>query len=239
MRILIVSATRLEIRPLLFFLGCTEDELFSIKNFRFRQLHLDILITGVGLMHTAYLLGKTLACNQYDLAVNLGIAGSFQKTLSIGEVVNITEERVADLGVEGKDSFSDIVELNLLNPNQFPYNSGKLVNKTPALIHETANLKKVTGISVNKANGNQYNIDKIIQKYHPDVESMEGAAFLYACLHENIPCLQIRAISNYIEQLNKEAWNIPLAVQNLNETAIKLVNLLANPSRPFVMNAYQ
>lgn len=237
MRILIVSATRLEIRPLLSFLGCAEDEHFSTRNFHFHRLNLDILITGVGLMHTAFFMGKTLACNQYDLAVNLGIAGSFQKTLSIGEVVNVTEERIADLGVEGEDNFSDIVELNLLNPDQFPYKSGKLVNRACDVVPEVANLKKVKGVSVNKANGNQCTIDKIIQKYYPDVESMEGAAFLYACLCENIPCLQIRAISNYIEQLNKEAWNIPLAVQNLNETAIKLVNLLTNPSHLLVMNA--
>ena len=49
---------------------------------------------------------------------------------------------------------------------------------------------------------------------------MEGAAFFYVCLCENIPFLQIRAISNYVEQRNEKNWNIPLAIKNLCLTLI-------------------
>lgn len=228
MRILIVAATYPEIKPFLSSIGYTEDGKFLIKNFPYHRSSFDILITGVGLMHTAYFMGKTLADNNYDLALNLGIAGSFHRGISIGEVVNVTEEQIADLGVEDKENFSDIVELNLLDPHQFPYHSGKLINKIPASIHRLLNLKKVKGISVNKVNGNQLTIHKIIQKYHPDLESMEGAAFLYACLSEQVPCLQIRAVSNYVEHLNKDAWDIPLAIENLNKTASKIIHQILN-----------
>ena len=86
----------------------------------------------------------------------------------------------------------------------------------------------VKGISVNKVNGNQQGIDKVVQKYHPDVESMEGAAFLYACLTESVPCLQIRSVSNYVEIWDKDTWNIPLAVENLNKTAMKIIDRLVS-----------
>ncbi|MCF6159070.1 MAG: futalosine hydrolase [wastewater metagenome] len=224
MRILVVSATYFEIEPLLLSIGYKEGEKFTIKTFHYHQSSIDVLITGVGLMHTAYCMGKTLARQKYDLAVNFGIAGSFRRDISIGEVVNVTEEQIADLGIEDKENFLDIIELNLLHPDQFPYNSGKLVNKPPHSIYKIPELKKVKGISVNTAHGNQVTINTVLQKYQPDVESMEGAAFLYACLHEHVPCLQIRGISNYVEHLNKDTWDIPLAIKNLNKTARKIIH---------------
>lgn len=225
MKILVVAATYFEIKPLLLSLGQTDDEEFSMKTFQYHQLRLDVLITGVGLMQTAYFMGKAFVNTVYDLALNFGIAGSFNKNISIGEVANVTEEQIADLGAEDKEVFLDVIELKLLNPNQFPYNSGKLINKVPDWAQEIPNVRaKVKGISVNTVHGNQYSIDKIIQKYQPDLESMEGAAFLYACLIEHTPCLQIRAVSNYIENRNKDMWNIPLAIENLNKTAIKIIH---------------
>jgi len=53
---------------------------------------------------------------------------------------------------------------------------------------------------------------------------MEGAAFFYACFMERLPCLQIRAVSNYIEDRNKDRWNIPLAIGNLNKIALKIIH---------------
>ncbi len=50
---------------------------------------------------------------------------------------------------------------------------------------------------------------------------MEGAAFHYACLQENIPFLQLRSISNYVEVRDKSKWKIQLAIKELNDTLIK------------------
>jgi futalosine hydrolase len=50
---------------------------------------------------------------------------------------------------------------------------------------------------------------------------MEGIAFHYACKQAKIPFLQIRAISNYVTPRNKSEWEIPLAIQNLNQYLIE------------------
>jgi futalosine hydrolase len=52
---------------------------------------------------------------------------------------------------------------------------------------------------------------------------MEGASFLFCCLAENIPCAQIRSISNKVEKRNKDAWNFPLALANLQITVWKII----------------
>lgn len=86
------------------------------------------------------------------------------------------------------------------------------------------NLPPVSGITVNTVHGNSDSIKKVVRRFHPDIETMEGAAFFYACSQQKIPCLQIRAVSNYVAMRNKSAWNIPLAVKNLNETVIKILD---------------
>jgi len=58
----------------------------------------------------------------------------------------------------------------------------------------------------------------------PVTESMEGAAFFYACKQAGVPCLQIRAVSNYVEKRNRDAWQIGLAIKNLNSFAAEFLD---------------
>jgi futalosine hydrolase len=45
-------------------------------------------------------------------------------------------------------------------------------------------------------------------------------------LQENIPFVQLRAVSNYVEIRDKSKWNIPLAVENLNIQLIEFIKTL-------------
>ena len=84
------------------------------------------------------------------------------------------------------------------------------------------------GITVNKVHGNAQSIEKTIQLHQPQTESMEGAAVFYACQQLNIPAMQIRSISNYVEPRNRESWQIGLAVKNLNDWLIEFINKFSN-----------
>jgi futalosine hydrolase len=55
---------------------------------------------------------------------------------------------------------------------------------------------------------------------------MEGAAFHYVCLLEKAPFAQVRAISNYVETRDKSKWQIPTAIQSLNQWAISFLESL-------------
>lgn len=41
-----------------------------------------------------------------------------------------------------------------------------------------------------------------------------------------VPCLQLRAISNYVEKRNRDAWEIELALSNLAEETLRTLNKL-------------
>ena len=55
---------------------------------------------------------------------------------------------------------------------------------------------------------------------------MEGAAFHYVCLQENIPFVQLRAISNFVGERDKSKWLMKEAIENLNRETIALVHPL-------------
>jgi futalosine hydrolase len=203
MKLLIVAATQTELD--LFY------HHYNLLPANFVQtLNFDILITGVGMTATAFELGKYLNSN-YQLVINVGIAGSFDRNIELGQLVNIKTDIFAELGAEDHDNF---IKIDNLGFGKSTYNS-------------TANLKiafkEVKGITVNKVHGNTESIEKVKKLFAPETESMEGAAVFYACEKYNIPCLQIRAISNYVEPRNKETWQIGLAIKNLNEWLVDFI----------------
>lgn len=205
MQILIVAATKAEIEPLARVLGD----------------RVDCLITGVGMTATAFALGQRLATQRYDLAINLGIAGSFDREIPLGDVVEISEDTFSELGAEDDERFLSLAGLGFGEVSFAPTTS--LSELLPA-----SSLPQAKAITVNTVHGNTSSIQKVADRLSPQVESMEGAAFFYACRTTSVPCLQIRAISNYVEKRNRDGWKIGLAVTNLNNFAISLVAKLIN-----------
>ncbi|MEI7723955.1 MAG: futalosine hydrolase [Bacteroidota bacterium] len=222
MDLLLVSATLFEIRPILIKLILVKKQNDQLSSYRYKDINIDILIPGIGMVPTAYCLGRQLAQKHYDLAINAGIAGTFTKSLALGSVVNVVEDCVPELGAEDGDRFLSVFELGLTDPDAHPYKGGKLVNecfdsglfKNNGVIGK---LQKVKAITSNTVRGNAESITRIQRIAQVDIESMEGAAFFYACLSENIPFLQIRSISNRVEERDKSRWNLDLSLKNLNK----------------------
>ncbi|HEY9257181.1 futalosine hydrolase [Chitinophaga sp.] len=219
MKILVTAATTLEIQPFLQFLDQQRTTLSAANG------EIDVLIAGIGMMHTAFSLGRHLILHKPDIAIQAGIGGSFRHDWELGQVVTVKREYLADLGAEDNDQFKDLFDIQLWQPSQTPFTGTSLEN-TFAGLPELPPLPIATGISVNLVSGSETTIQKLVSKYNPDVESMEGAAFHYACLLEEIPFLQLRSLSNYVEVRDKSKWKIPLAVKTLNEELIRTVQTL-------------
>lgn len=210
MRILVVAATSFEVESL-------KSEVESLKSdSRLKTQDLELLITGVGMVATAFALGKHLVTHQYDLVINLGIAGSFDRSIALCDVVEVTEDRLSELGAEDDNTFLPIETLGF----------GESAFKTDTRLSSYINsdLRLVTAITVNTVHGHEPSIKKLTDRVQPQLESMEGAAFFYVCKQMGVPCLQIRAVSNYVEKRNRDAWQIGLAIKNLNKFAAEFLD---------------
>lgn len=216
MNILIVSATQFEVKPLLNFLGIAMPTLgMHNANIDFEEKDIQVLITGVGMVNTAFMVGR-YSLNHYDLVINAGVCGAFDKNLELGQLVHVTEDVLSEMGAEDGDEFLSYDNLSLPGQHVFSENSKQSYFMVDLL-------KKVKGITVNTIHGNEESIKKVKQLYHPDVESMEGAAFFVACSGMKGNHIQIRSISNYVEKRDKEKWQMPLAIKNLNDFLITFI----------------
>lgn len=204
MKILLVAATYQEIEPFIKKVApkFNPEEWINLGNNQIK-----ISITGVGMVATAYALGVALHQESYDLALNVGIAGSFYRNIKLGQLVEVREDILSELGAEDDEEFLSLDELEL----------GEVEFNATDKYQIKQQLRKVTAITVNTVHGNEDSISLIRERVNPTIETMEGAAFFYACEEANIPGLQVRAISNYVEKRNKENWNLALAVKNLND----------------------
>jgi len=235
MRILLVVATEEEVRSLKSEVGSknqelrvrsqeteTQDSEFSTQDSR-KTYDCEILTTGVGMVATAFALGRHLSSNAYDLVLNLGIAGSFDRNIVLGDVVEITEDTFAELGAEDNMNFLPIADMGFGEGTYYP--SKKLADLYN--LFNTFNLTQAKAITVNTVHGNKASIQKVAERLNPQIESMEGAAVFYACKQFDVPCIQIRAVSNYVEKRNRANWNIGLAIKNLNTFAVEFLKLYA------------
>ena len=224
MHLLIVAATAAEIDPLL--AGVRQD---SGGDARLRcgtrgDHAIDVLTTGVGMVATAAWCSRALAMRRYDMALNVGVCGSFDPAIEIRAVVHVISEQLPEMGAEAEQAFLTPQELGLVAGSEFPFRDGRLMNADPPDNVALRRLPCVHGITVNTVHGNAQSIAAMRQRCRPQVESMEGAAFMYACLIHHVPFAEVRAVSNVVETRNRAAWKLTEAIGNLNAVALDIID---------------
>ena len=200
MYILLVAATSFEIQPTMT---------------QIPQGHtIQPVVTGVGSIPTAWSLMDQISRRRPDGVIQAGIAGCFLPG-RIGQVMAIKEDTPGDVGVQENGAFKSVFDLNLMDSNSPPFTNGLLVNPYKKWLDATG-LQQVRAVTINEITTSPTRIEWYKQNIAPVVESMEGAALHYICLQENIPFLQIRAVSNDIGQRDKSKWDIKASIAALN-----------------------
>ena len=212
-KLLLVSATETECTPTLPMLTNRETISPWLYAGNLQEQPIEILVSGIGVVATTFRLTQTLMQRSYSHAVSIGIAGSYDETISIGETVQITGDCFADLGIDNNGQFRSLQEEGLICDDS----GDSLLNPSPVL----SSHRKVQGITVQTATGSKDRIDKLVNSFHPQVETMENAAFFYVCKMMQIPFASFRAISNKVEPRNRKSWRVAEAIENINKTLVE------------------
>ncbi|MFV0604662.1 MAG: futalosine hydrolase [Niabella sp.] len=205
--------------------AATPHEIAPIKQYLHKNTQWNVVITGIGGVATTYRLYKAIVAHKPDFLLQAGIGGAFSKKTMLGTVWAINSDCFGDLGVAENGSRKTLFDLKLMGRNEKPFKNGQLVNPYKKII-DSSLLPLANAVSVNEITTSR--TDAVFYKnvLKADIESMEGAAFHYLALMENIPFLQIRSISNHVGERNKQLWKMKEAISNLENTIVELIQIL-------------
>jgi len=208
--------------------AATPFEIAPVKEFldRERIREVEVLITGVGMMSTAYALGRSIAGRRPDFLLQAGVAGCLDRNLPLTKVVMVEKESIGDLGVEEQGVFRSVFDLNLLAPDGKPWKQRKLCNDLGPL--KSAGISTVDGVTVNEISTDSKRIGYYRNTLGASVESMEGAALHFVALEEEIPFLQLRSLSNFAGERDKSRWVLDAAIAHLNIELERIITKLLN-----------
>jgi futalosine hydrolase len=211
MRFLLCAATELEIEATVGFLNHHPE--YKTK--------MDILITGVGLTAATYQLTKKVLAERPRFVLQAGICGSLDNYLKPGKIVVVEKESIGDLGVMERSGFTSLFNLGFVQLNEYPWTNGKLCNNI-SLLQKTG-LTIADGVTINEITTSPQRIQFYRDELKANIETMEGAALHYVCLSEKIPFMQLRCVSNYVGERDKNKWALREAVMNLNVELQRLI----------------
>jgi futalosine hydrolase len=224
-KIIVTFPTEGESRPFLERLGWELNQRKGTVFLVNTSVHISIAITGVGMVSTAFQLGRLLSSDAWDWAIQAGIAGTFDSQIALGSVGQIADECFPELGAEWEEGVLDMEKLGFAT---LEIGGKKYFNQFHNPYPRVSGYPVWTGITVNTVSGTSETIQQLQQKWSPTVESMETAAFFHSCLAAGVPFLAMRAVSNRVEPRNTANWQIKLAIEALADGLMDAISQLTN-----------
>jgi futalosine hydrolase len=168
-----------------------------------------VLVGGVGPAAAAASTSRELAARSYDLVLSAGIGGGFAP-LGPGDVAVASAIVFADLGAETPDGFLPVADLGFGTGRYdvAPQLAVELADRTGGHLGTVLTVATVTGTAQTAT---------ALSRRFPDAvaEGMEGAGVAAAATLYGVPFAELRSISNLVGPRDRDAWDIPMALEAL------------------------
>jgi len=182
------------------------------------------IVSGIGTANAAAASALVAQLFTPDLLITTGCAGAYLGCgLEIGDIALATTEVFADEGVvtpEGWQSLEHIgIPLLDRNGRRF-FNEIPLspqANATALQVAEQLGIAPLAAgrfLTVATCSGTKARGEELKDRFGGICENMEGAAVALMAARYGIACMELRGISNYVEDRDITSWNISLAAAN-------------------------
>ncbi len=216
---------RREIKPTL------RDDLKIISESELHGKSTTFTHCGVGKVNAAH--STTLLLENYDtdLLILFGLGGAYNSAKP-GDVAVAESENYGEEGVLTKEGWSSMETISPLLKNEKEYfNTFPLDLKLSKLAVKVAkdlgfNATSGNFVTVSQVSGTRESGEILKNRFDGVCENMEGAAVAHICALYGVPMVEIRGISNIIEERDIKKWNIPLAASHVNRVVSELVKRL-------------
>ena len=195
-------------------------------------------ISGMGKANAAHAVTILIEKFSPSCIINFGIGGGYPSSgLEVGDIAVALKEVYADEGVLLKDGLHslEVTGIPLLKIrgrryfNEFPVDKGlsRLAVKASASI---AHCGSGVFLTVSACTGTRKRAGELIGKFDPLCENMEGAAIAHICRLYGIPFVEMRGISNFVDDRDKGKWDIALAAENCQKAVLHFLEALGRSS---------
>lgn len=182
-----------------------------------------LAVTGMGKVNTASALTNLIGRFSPKLLINTGCAGAYGgSALSVGDLAIATAEIYGDEGMLALSGWEPLncIGIPLLLAkgkeyfNELPF-SHFLVERAVRFAgeHEIP-LRKGKFITVSTCSGTAVRGEELSKRFEAICENMEGAAAAHVSIMYGIDSMEIRGISNIVEDRNLSRWDIARAAEN-------------------------
>lgn len=182
------------------------------------QPHVEMLVTGVGVVEAAATVSRALAQSRYDLVVNAGIAGALDSSLEIGAGVVVADEAL-ELCLETGTA------LALPDGALVVDRAGSDLTLVDRLVEQ--GYRSVRGITVTRVTASDASASRLRQ-LGVAIESMEGFAVLRAAEMAGVPAIEVRGISNVAGDRSRSRWNFAAGVSGLEGILNALLSVIGS-----------
>lgn len=180
---------------------------------------IEVIVAGVGMAAAAASTAKALSERVADLVICAGIGGGFRTEIKVGGVAIANEIVAADLGSESQDRFLSVEETNI---------GWSRVAVDQLRSEKMQDALRVTGIScaygpiltVNTTTGTKQTANRLAARVPGAcAEGMEGFGVATAAKLYQVPCLEVRTISNEVGPRQRDRWRIEEALEQLTKVS--------------------
>lgn len=226
-RIVVTASTMLELSELVRGTSALEiNGVGHLKVFRGSLRGTEIIIgrTGIGKVNAA--IAATLLMERYppDLLVNTGCGGAFPGGgLGVGDLAIADSECFADEGVQAPEGWQGI---ELIGIPLFEGRGERVFNRVAldgGRAQETLSCAGAHGfragvgpfLTVSTCSGTDLQAAELLRRFPGLCENMEGAAVAQVALIYGVPFLEVRGISNMVEDRDLARWDLKGAVKEV------------------------
>jgi len=203
-----------------------------------------LMACGMGKTNAAQALTALIERGGVRAVLNTGIAGAYpDRGLRVGDVAVASSESYGDEGVQAPGGWggTDVIGIPLVVSdtgtwyNDLPLDAHLVAAAADAL--ETIGRQVWVGpfVTVSACSGTARGGAALAGRFAAICESMEGAAFAHVALHYGIPFLEVRGISNLVEDRDLSRWQLDQAIEAACEAAAAVLSAFrtaASGARP-------
>ncbi len=190
--------------------------------------------SGIGKASAAHAAGLMIRDYSPSLIVSFGIGGAYPSSgLKTGDLAVAATELYADQGVLLKDGFHTLEAIGIPTVstgrrryfNEFP--SHKTFSRKALQAARRVSDASAGGFAtVSTCTGTRKRALEIERRFGVICENMEGAAVAQICCLYGVPFVEIRGISNIVEDRDTNKWQMKLAAENCQRAVMCFLEMV-------------